>query len=34
MIPKNSIAIKSTPGGEYVELKTNTSYKGYYYEYK
>lgn len=34
MIPKNSIAIKSTPGGEYVELRTNTSYKGYYYEYK
>jgi hypothetical protein len=34
MIPKNSIAIKSTSGGEYVELKTNTSYKGYYYEYK
>jgi hypothetical protein len=34
MIPKNSIAIKSTPGGEYVELRTNTPYKGYYYEYK
>jgi hypothetical protein len=34
MIPKNSIAIKSTSGGEYVELKTNTPYKGYYYEYK
>jgi len=34
MIPKNSIAIKSTSGGEYVELRTNTPYKGYYYEYK
>ena len=34
MIPKNSIAVKSTSGGEYVELKTNTPYKGYYYEYK
>jgi hypothetical protein len=34
MIPKNSIIIKSTSGGEYVDRRTNTPYKGYYYEYK
>jgi len=34
MIPKSSIIIKSTSGGEYVDRRTNTPYKGYYYEYK
>jgi hypothetical protein len=32
-IPLNAITVKYTSGGELVDIKTNTPYKGYYYEF-